>query len=155
MRRYLVLGFGLISLAGCAEREADNPGDVLREEMTNVEPTRPHARAEMFSHAEPRSVRAACDANGNLHLTTPPGSHVVRPDDATFPSEAIVELPRERGKPIRVTKSLGFIGDNKLGEGYAPHVDQPLTYRSNDHAYVGCASEIASCFIFLRNPIHF
>jgi hypothetical protein len=85
----------------------------------------------MFSHAEPRSVRAACDANGNLHLTTPPGSHVLRPDDATFPSEAVVELPEERrGKPIRVTKSLGFIGDSKLGASSVPHVDQPLTYPS-------------------------
>ena len=107
----------LALLSGCAEKEAENPGDVLRSDMTTVEPTRPHARAEMFSHAEPQSVRAACDANGNLHLTTPPGSRVIRPDDATFPSEAIVALPdQQRGKPIRVTRSLGYIGDNKLGE---------------------------------------
>ena len=145
MRRYLVsslgLSFGLLSLAsvvGCAEeKQAENPGDVLREEMTTYEPTRPHARAEMFSHADPRSVRAACDANGNLHLTTPTGARVVRPDDATFPSEAVVELPDDRrGKPIRVTKSLGFIGDNPLGGSYVPHVDQPLTYRTYGRAYV-------------------
>jgi hypothetical protein len=125
-----LLPLAVVSLAGCGrEGEAENPGDLLRSEMTNVEPTRPHARAEMFSHAEPRSVRAACDANGNLHLTTPPGSHVVRPDDATFPSEAIVELPNEeRGRPIRVTKSLGFIGDNKLGESYTAHADPTRGY---------------------------
>lgn len=130
MRLAVLASVALVALAGCADKEAENPGDVLRNDMTNVEPTRPHARAEMFSHAEPKSVRAACDSNGNLHLTTPPGSHVVRPDDATFPSEAIVELPQERGKPIRVTKSLGYIGDNKLGESYTPHDDQPLTYPS-------------------------
>ena len=129
MRKVLFCLLPLALVAGCAEREADNPGDVLREEMTNVEPTRPHARAEMFSHAQPRSVRAACDADGNLHLTTPSGSRVVRPDDATFPSEAVVELPEERrGKPLRVTKSLGFIGDGKLGANTMPRVDPPLTY---------------------------
>jgi hypothetical protein len=130
MRFALALMFPLLAF-GCAEKQAENPGEVLRTEMTNVEPTRPHARAEMFSHANPQSVRAGCDANGNLHLTTPPGSRVSRPEDPTFPSEAVVDLPDpQRGRPIRVTKSLGFIGDNKLNEGPLRHYDQPLTQPS-------------------------
>lgn len=112
MRLVAVLATAL--LAGCAERGADDPGDFVR--------------AEMFSHANPETVRAGCDAQGGLHLVTPPGSRVVQPEDATLPAEAIVELPQPmRGRPIRVTKSLGFIGDGKLNEAPIPHYDQPLT----------------------------
>jgi hypothetical protein len=102
------------ALVGCgySDKHAEDPGDFVR--------------AEMFSHAEPQSVRCGCDADGGLHITTPPGARVLQPADQTFESEAIIELPQpQRGQPIRVTKSLGFIGDNKLTE----------TVRSTDASY--------------------
>lgn len=126
MRNVLVCLLPLLVI-GCAEEKfAENPGDFVR--------------AEMFSHGEPQSVRCGCDAQGGLHITTPPGARVLTPTDSTFPSEAIVELPDDRrGKPIRVTKSLGFIGDNKLNETPIPHVDKPLTSSWTLHGYRGSA----------------
>lgn len=71
------------------------------------------------SRATSRTVRCGCDADGDLHVQAPQGSKVVRPEDAAFAAEAEVVLPDdEPPRPIRRTKSLGFIGDNKLGQSH-------------------------------------
>ncbi|HVH46726.1 MAG TPA: hypothetical protein VM925_30500 [Labilithrix sp.] len=92
---------------GCVEKEALDPGDVVREETVN--------RVGPPSRATARTVRCACDADGDLHIRAPQGSQVTVPEDASHPAEAEIVLPSEApGTPLRQTKSLGFIGDGKL-----------------------------------------
>lgn len=102
--------FALVALGigGCAAKEAEDPGSVLREEA--VERIGPPSRATS------RTVRCGCDAAGDLHVRAPQGSRVFRPEDATYAAEAEVVLPEDAPRPrLRRSKSLGFIGDNKLG----------------------------------------
>lgn len=93
---------------GCgAEKEAADPGAFVRAETVN--------RIGPPSRASSRTVRCGCDADGGLHVSAPQGSRVTVPDDAIHPAEAEVVMPEERAAMrIRTTKSLGFIGDNKL-----------------------------------------
>ena len=105
MRSLLLATLGIF-VVGCADKEAADPGEVVRREtVTRIAPS---------SHDTARTVRVGCDDDG-LHITAPPGSRVTVPDDATHDAEAQVVLPYDgEGRPIRVTKSLGFIGDNPL-----------------------------------------
>lgn len=102
MRRYPVVSVVVLGIlgAGCADKEAADPGMIVREEAA--------ARAPVG----PRTVRCACDADGGLHVEAPGGSRVVTSDDPTPFAE--ITLAGEPGGPIRRTKSLGFIGDGKL-----------------------------------------
>ncbi|MBX3264211.1 MAG: hypothetical protein KIS78_29835 [Labilithrix sp.] len=105
----LVTGLCLLALAcaACADKEAADPGAVLREEIVD--------RVGPPSRATSRTVRCACDADGDLHVSAPQGSRVTVPEDATNPAEAQIVLPEDRlGAPLRRTKSLGFVGDGKL-----------------------------------------
>lgn len=96
--------------AGCVEKESMDPGMIVREETTLVNREAPPSRATS------RTVRCGCDRDGDLHIAAPQGSEVTRPLDATYEAEAQIVLPDEgRSLPLRQTKSLGFIGDNKLG----------------------------------------
>jgi hypothetical protein len=64
--------------------------------------------------ASSRTVRVGCDDDG-LHIRAPQGSRVTVPDDATYPAEAEIAVEEDvPARPLRRTKSLGFIGDNKL-----------------------------------------
>jgi hypothetical protein len=93
--------------AGCIERDLVDPGMVVREETPRdlVAPARTDAR----------TVHCSCDADGGLHVRAPEGSRVIVPPDATENAEADIVLPEPpRAVPLRRTKSLGFIGDNKL-----------------------------------------
>jgi hypothetical protein len=93
---------------GCAAKEAEDPGSILREETVD--------RIGPPSRATSRTVRCGCDADGDLHVRAPQGSRVFRPDDATYDAEAEIVLPEDAPRgPLRRTKSLGFIGDGKLG----------------------------------------
>jgi hypothetical protein len=126
----------LLFLGGCVEREAADPGEFVREEIVN--------RVTPPSRATSRTVRCACDADGALHISAPQGSDVSVPEDAVHPSEAQIVLPEDqpRGVRLRQTKSLGFIGDNKLSGGVSrggpwnvpdallpPHVHREHQYR--------------------------
>ena len=105
----LVTGLSLFTLicAGCADKEAADPGAIVREELVD--------RVGPPSRATSRTVRCGCDADGDLHVSAPHGSQVTVPEDATHPAEAQIVLPDDRlGMPLRRTKSLGFIGDGKL-----------------------------------------
>ena len=108
-RPQFVTGLSLLTLicAGCADKEAADPGAIVREELVN--------RIGPPSRATSRTVRCGCDADGELHVSAPQGSQVTVPEDATHPAEAQIVLPDDRpGMPLRRTKSLGFIGDGKL-----------------------------------------
>lgn len=106
------LGAVLSLMMGCAEpKEATDPGAIVREETIGVNRIAPPSRATS------RTVRCGCDRDGDLHVQAPQGSKVTRPEDATYDAEAQIVLPAdEPGRPLRQSKSLGFIGDNKLGE---------------------------------------
>lgn len=95
---------------GCVEKESLDPGAIVREETVD--------RVGPPSRATSRVVRCGCDADGDLHVRAPQGSHVVRPEeDGTYEAEAEILLPDDPPPaPLRRTKSLGFIGDSKLGE---------------------------------------
>lgn len=103
--RLLVLGSLMIFGVGCVDKEAADPGEVVRAETVD--------RIAPPSRATSRTVRVGCDDDG-LHITAPPGSQVTIPDDATHQAEAQIVLPADEPGPIRRVKSLGFIGDNPL-----------------------------------------
>jgi hypothetical protein len=65
------------------------------------------------------TVRCRCDAEGGLHVRTPAGATLRVPDGARGEdAEAEITLADDApAQPIRRTRSLGFIGDNKLTEG--------------------------------------
>jgi hypothetical protein len=112
MLRLLPLVFPFVVLAtatGCAEKEAVDPGSVLREETVD--------RIAPPSRATSRTVRCGCDDDSGLHVSAPPGSRVTVPEDASYAAEAQIVLPEDdRPIPLRRSKSLGFIGDGKLGQ---------------------------------------
>jgi hypothetical protein len=94
---------------GCLDKEAADPGAVVREEVVD--------RVGPPSRATSRTVRCGCDEDGALHVSAPQGSQVAVPEDATHPAEAQIVLPEDRpGTPLRQTKSLGFVGDGKLSQ---------------------------------------
>ena len=104
---------------GCLDKEAQDPGMIVHEEMvTRVgPPARTAWRAESgaTSTAAPTAtVRCGCDADGGLHIAAPQGSRVSRSEDA--PAEAEIVLADAAPAPLRRSKSLGFIGDNPLGQ---------------------------------------
>src|SRR5688572_2915059 len=101
-----------LTALGCIDRDPSSlhdPGEVSREEV-------PVDRVSPPSRATSRTVRCGCDADGNLHVGAPQGSKVSRPEDASQAAEAQIVLPEDSttARPIRVTRSLGFIGDGKL-----------------------------------------
>ncbi len=105
MRLLLLASLGIFAM-GCAEKQAADPGEVVRAETVS--------RIAPPSHDTSRTIRVGCDDDG-LHIKAPPGSRVTVPDDATHDAEAQIVLPYDgEGRPIRVTKSLGFIGDAPL-----------------------------------------
>lgn len=109
--RRAVVGIPLLTTlacgaAGCLDKEAQDPGLVVREEIVN--------RTSPPSRATARTVRCGCDADGDLHVSAPPGSSVTRPEDATHPAEAQIVLPEGAHLPLRRSKSLGYIGDAPL-----------------------------------------
>ena len=117
MRAGAVIAFSLASplaVSGCIDHESasslHDPGEVARVQ------TIPADRVSPPSRATPRTVRCACDADANLHVAAPQGSKVTRPEDASEAAEAQIVLPEDepQPRPIRATRSLGFIGDNKL-----------------------------------------
>lgn len=120
-RRLLALAVSAPLLGGCVEATGPfdrDPSAFLREELAARPPHGRGARGTTPS-ANASTVRCGCDASGDLHVRAPQGSRVTVPEDATFDAEAEIALPvemTERPRPIRTTRSLGFIGDNKLGE---------------------------------------
>jgi len=122
MRLLLIASLGIFSM-GCAEKQAADPGELVRAEGHFLD--HPSSRSaeggrETVSRIAPpsydtsRTVRVGCDDDG-LHIKAPPGSKVTVPDDATHDAEAQIVLPYDgEGRPIRVTKSLGYIGDAPL-----------------------------------------
>ena len=69
----------LFAVAGCAEKDALDPGAIVREEVVN--------RIGPPSRATSRTVRCACDTDGGLHVRAPQGSRVAVPEDATYDAE--------------------------------------------------------------------
>jgi hypothetical protein len=110
-QRRAIIGIPLVVVCasgalGCLDKEAQDPGTIVREETVN--------RVGPPSRATSRTVRCGCDADANLHISAPQGSQVSRPEDATHDAEAQVVLPDDAPVPLRRTKSLGFIGDAPL-----------------------------------------
>jgi hypothetical protein len=109
-----------VSAIGCIGRDKDpmDPSDFLHGVMSETEERVEHGK-RVPRHApagDPRkTVRVACDEEGNLHVRAPDGSTVTRPDDAANDAEAEIAFA-EPARPIRRSRSLGFIGDGKLGE---------------------------------------
>src|SRR4051812_35220215 len=106
--RGLAIG-GLLFCVACAERDPMDPGSISRE-MTMTAPK------------QPASVRCACDADGGLHVAAPENARVT----AVGPGEAEIGFTDDAPRPIRVTKSLGFIGDNKVDESHGSSADALL-----------------------------
>jgi hypothetical protein len=114
LRQWDVGAIALLSvsqLTGCLDKEAADPHSLIREETVN--------RVGPPSRATSRTVRCGCDADGGLHVRAPQGSRVTVPEDdnPAYVSEAEVVLPDDPTIYRRRSKSLGFIGDNKLTPG--------------------------------------
>jgi hypothetical protein len=107
--------------AGCEEKEATDPGMVVRAEVARSGGGTPTGvREEQFpimrAPGHDKTLRCGCDINGGLHIAAPPGAKVTVPEDAAYPAEAEITLPQSGG-PIRRVKSLGYIGDTPLWGG--------------------------------------
>ena len=120
MRRLVLIPFAtclVIFGAGCEEKEATDPGMVVRAEVAR---SGTGVREEQFplmrAPGHDKTLRCGCDINGGLHIAAPPGAKVTVPEDAAYPAEAEITLPQSNG-PIRRVKSLGFIGDTPLWGG--------------------------------------
>jgi hypothetical protein len=103
-----------VSAIGCIGRDRDfmDPSDFNGLGERSAEERSP-SRAP---RGDPRkTVSVACDEDGNLHVRAPENVRVTTPDDARANAEAEISLDDAPARPIRRTKSLGFIGDNKLG----------------------------------------
>ena len=103
---------------GCYGRDAVDPSEIIAEDVARASaasrtPAGWHGGAGSGAH-----VTCRCDAEGGLHVAAPEGSQVrVAEGASTEDAAAEITLPDEApGQPIRRTKSLGFIGDNKLTE---------------------------------------
>jgi hypothetical protein len=113
----------LLLCVGCGERDAMDPGSISRE-MTMTAPKKP------------ASVRCACDADGGLHVAAPENARVT----AVGPGEAEIGFVDDDPRPIRRVRSLGFIGDNKLGESRGNGGDAllpPHAHSSGDYGSYG------------------
>jgi hypothetical protein len=100
-----------VSAIGCIGRDRDplDPSDFNGSSAEERVPSR-------APRGDPqKTVHAACDEDGNLHVRAPENVRVTTPEDARANAEAEIALDDQPGRPIRRTKSLGFIGDNKLG----------------------------------------
>lgn len=103
-----------VSAIGCIDRNRDfmdpsgfnGQGGHVAEERTPA----PAPRGD-----PQKTVSVACDEDGNLHVRAPENVKVTTPEDGRADAEAEISLDDAAGRPIRRTKSLGFIGDNKLG----------------------------------------
>lgn len=96
---------------GCVDKEAADPAEIMREEML-LPPS-------SIGFDDPiHSVRVAEDDRGGLIVQAPPGARVIRPEGSPYAAEVQVLMPpANEHRPIRTSKSLGYIGDGKLGEG--------------------------------------
>lgn len=72
-------------------------------------PTRP-------TRAPSAAVTCRCDARGGLHVRAPHEA-TVRAVPAGDDAAAEIRFDEPDPRPIRTTKSLGFIGDGPLGQG--------------------------------------
>lgn len=107
---FIVSGASFGFTAACAPKEAADPAEIMREEMM-LPPS------EISFNDPVHTVRVAEDDRGGLIVQAPPGARVIRPEGSPYPAEVEVLMPPpNEGRPLRVTKSLGFIGDNKLGQ---------------------------------------
>jgi hypothetical protein len=102
-----------LALGGCVEKQAADPAEIMREEGM-LPPS-------SISFDDPiHTVRVAEDERGGLIVQAPPGARVIRPEGSPYPAEVeILMPPPNEGRPLRVTKSLGYIGDGKLGENHS------------------------------------
>lgn len=100
---------------GCADKESIDPGTLLREEIASASSGDTVNRIGPPSRATSRTVRCECDEEGDLHVRAPEGSRVFRPDDGDAAAAEVVLPDDPAPAPFRRTKSLGFIGDGKLG----------------------------------------
>jgi hypothetical protein len=127
MRAGAVVVFSLASsltALGCIDHEsatsiARDPSSVSLDfkDRARDETTIPVDRVSPPSRATSRTVRCGCDADANLHVAAPQGSLVTRPEDASHAAEAQIVIPEDgppRARPIRTSRSLGFIGDAPL-----------------------------------------
>jgi hypothetical protein len=141
----IMLASSPLAALGCIDRDPSalhDPGELGRAREENI----PVDRVAPASRATSRTVRCGCDADANLHIAAPPGSKVSRPEDASQAAEAQIVLPEDAPspRPIRVTRSLGFIGDNKLtpsvghgGPWAAPDAVLPKHHHASANGYSG------------------
>jgi hypothetical protein len=98
-----------VSALGCIGKDPADPSDFAS----------PSAEEREVARAKPgdprRTIRAECDKDGNLHVRAPDGAKVTTPADAGENAVAEITLDEAPGRRLRRTKSLGFIGDGKLG----------------------------------------
>ena len=99
-----------VAAAGCIGRDPLDPSSELI--------ARDLARPSRAPASGGEKLTCRCDAEGGLHIRAPEGSTVRGTERAGLEdAEAEITLPEDTpSQPMRHTKSLGFIGDNKLTE---------------------------------------
>jgi hypothetical protein len=95
---------------GCFGHPLD-PGEIAAEDLARGPTAAGRGRGG-------ETVTCRCDAEGGLHVRAPEGATLRVPDGArSEDAEAeIVFADAAPSQPVRRTRSLGFIGDNKLTE---------------------------------------
>ncbi len=102
-----------ILASGCVDRDPEMPHDMrweLDARGAPLPPRAPRGPAET-------TVAVRCDGDGSLHMRAPDHARVTRPDAADDGGEIEIAYeppPPPPRRPLRTTKSLGFIGDGKL-----------------------------------------
>jgi hypothetical protein len=99
-----------LTTLGCFGHPLD-PGEIAAEDMARASTSTGRERGAA-------TVTCRCDGEGGLHVRAPEGSRVRVPDGpASDDAQVEVTLADNASTgPIRRTRSLGFIGDNKLTE---------------------------------------